>query len=520
LIDVTVPGTPGWWMQTLWQQLRAEQPRLNRLEAYRKGQPPIVMGSERLQSAFYRFQNMSRSNFADLIVSAMTNRMSLRSIRTAAAQDDSGDQAAWRIHTANGLDVGQTDLYRAMGTFGGGYVAIGSPDAPDAEPVITIEDPRQVTTAQDALRPMKSIAGFKLYHDVQAQMDYAILWIPGEKWAARRPRKARVSAFDQARGVTHIPVTFSASGFEMLPVGSRGDDGTIVWDADQPVTPLGSLAVVDPDTLAGYDGITSERYDLEDVPVVKFGNRDGVGEFELHTDLLDRIAHVILQQMVIATLQAFKQRAIELGDQPGAEGLPDEDEDGRPIDYNQVFEADPGALWRLPAGAKIWESGQVDLTGILSAAKDYILHLAATTQTPFPMFSPDSANQSANGASLYREGLTFKVEDRCRIAGAGWAQVYAIAFKLKGDDKRGAAADIIIDWAPADRYSLLEQTQADAQSSLPRAQKYARIYGMSPADVQVALTQASEEDAQRVALAEATRGVDPSLTDPPAPPAA
>lgn len=503
-IDTTVTGSPGWWMQLLWKQLQAETPRLNRLEAYRRGEPQIVMGSERLQSAFYRFQNMSRSNFADLIVSAMTNRMAARAIRTSAAEDDNGDQAAWRIWTANGLNVGQTDLYRLMGTFGCAYVAIGGVDSDEtgAEPVITIEDPRQTITMQDPLQPWKTVAGFKLYHDPQAQMDYAVLWLPGKKYVAQRSRKARITTLG-GPGTPGKPapvhVQFSPASFDLLPVGreveaaSEADD-RIVWDD---VQPDGAL---DPAMLGpNYDGMMSESYDLMDVPLIRFGNRDGVGEFEMHTDLLDRIAHVTLQQMVIATLQAFKQRAIEL-DPEGGE-LPDEDENGQPIDYNDVFEADPGAIWRLPIGAKIWESGQVDLTGILSAAKDWVLHLAACTQTPFPMFSPDSANQSANGASLYREGLTFKVEDRCRIAGAGWAQVFAVAFQMKGDQQRGNAADIMVDWAPADRYSILEMAQADASSSLPLAQKCARIYGMSPAETKVAVSQAAQQAFLTAAMA-------------------
>lgn len=479
-------------MQHLWRQLSDKQPRLKRLERYRRGEPDIVLGTERLRSAFFRFQNMSRSNFAELIVSARTNRMALRAIRTSASNDDNGDQLAWRIWTANCLDVWQTDLYRSMCTFGEGYAAAGTPETAGGEPVITIEDPRQTITAQDALRPGKTIAAFKIFHDPQAQMDYAVLWRPGEKWVAHRPRKARAAASGETGPV---PVNFSPATFDMLPVGARDAD-TITWADEQPV------GVLDPTMLGEYDGITSERYDLQDVPVVKFGNRDGVGVFELHTDLLDRIAHVTLQQMVIATLQAFKQRAIKTSEAAGEDGgLPDEDEHGNPIDYNQVFEADPGALWRLPVGAEIWESGQVDLSGILNASKDWVLHLAACTQTPFPMFSPDSANQSANGASLYREGLTFNVEDLCRIAGAGWAQLMALAFQMKGDTQRGNAADIIADWAPADRYSILEMAQADAQSSLPLAQKAARIYGMSPSEVKIAVAQAAQAAFQQAALA-------------------
>lgn len=515
-IDVTVPGSPGWWMQHLWRQLAAETPRLNRLEQYRCGQSAIVMGSERLQSAFYRFQSMSRSNFADLIVSARTNRMAVRAIRTSASNDDNGDQAAWRVWTANGLDVWQTDLYRSMCTFGAAYVAVGAPDGSSDEPVVTIEDPRQTITAQDALRPGKTVAAFKLFHDPQAQMDYAILWLPGRKYVAQRPRKSRttVPTGPLAAGGRPQPVavTFSPSSYTLLPFGAVNPQGIAVWDSEQPDVTMDPAELGD-----GYSGITSEAYDLQDVPVIRFGNRDGVGVFEMHTDLLDRIAHITLQQMVIATLQAFKQRAIELD--PTAEDLPDEDELGNPIDYNEVFEADPGALWRLPIGAKIWESGQVDLTGILSASKDWVLQLAACTQTPFPMFSPDSANQSANGASLYREGLTFNVEDLGRIAGAGLAQVMAIAFKLKADAQRGDPADILVDWAPADRYSILEMAQADGQSSLPPAQKYARIYGMSPSEVKIAVAQAAQASFQQAALAAAqpapTRPALPAAPDGP-----
>lgn len=498
-LDVTTPGSPGALMQMMARELAAELPRLQELERYSLGKPKIVIGSQRLETAYHRFQNMARSNFAELIVTARTDRMSVRSVRTAAAADDNGDQQAWRMLQANGLIVGLTDLWVHMGTYGGGYMAVGQSVDPDGEPVMTVENPMQTITMQDPLRPWKSLVGFKLYHDPAAQMDYAVLWVPGAKWVAQRPRKARVvpavaGAGRGGGGTQFAPVSFSVSAFTLLPVGATTVDGEQVWADEQPdnVVPL----------LDGYTGITSERYATQDVPLVRFGNRKGMGLFEAHTDLLDRIAHVTLQSMVIATLQAFKQRAIEVSPDGGDDGgLPDEDEHGNPIDYNQVFEADPGALWRLPIGAKIWESGQVDMTGILGAGKDWILQLGTVTKTAFPMFSPDSANQSANGASLYREGLTFSVEDMTRIAGFGLAQCIGLGFQFKGDTTRSDPADIIIDWAPADRYSILEMAQADAQSSLPLQQKAARFYGMSPAEVKITMAQAAQQALMQAALA-------------------
>lgn len=470
-IDVSVPESDGWWMQTLWRQLSANQRRFQLLEDYRCGRPPLILGSEALRSAFYRFQRVARSNFADVIVQAMAERMAVRSIRTAKDSSDNGDDQAHAIWSANALDIYQSDVYRMMGTFGVAYAALAQADGP--MPIVTVEDPRQTVTMQDPVNPLKRLAGFKLYHDQAAGQDVAILWRPGRKVVATRDRKARVGTpnpvqRDLLGPPPLIPVAFSASAFTI-------------------------------------DEARSEEYDLKDIPVVPFTNRDGVGEFELHIDLLDRINHMLLQRIVIATLQAFKQRAIILSDLATDDpndprGLPTHDDDGNEINYDDLFSADPGALWRLPVGAKIWESGQVDLTGILTAVKDDAMHLAVVTRTPFSMFTPDAANQSAEGAQLQREGLVFKVEDRDRIAGRSWAEVLSIGFQLMGDIERADVGKIVVDWVPAERYSLAERSQADSlATSLPVAQKWVRIWGMTPAEVQIAQTQRSA-DAMLAAL--------------------
>jgi hypothetical protein len=62
------------------------------------------------------------------------------------------------------------------------------------------------------------------------------------------------------------------------------------------------------------------------VPVVRFKNRRGVGEYEPHLDLLDRIDNEVFRRIGISAYQAFRQRA--------AIGLPNEDEDGQEIDYS------------------------------------------------------------------------------------------------------------------------------------------------------------------------------------------
>jgi hypothetical protein len=235
--------------------------------------------------------------------------------------------------------------------------------------------------------------------------------------------------------------------------------------------------------------VTSERYNLDEVPVTRIENQDGVGVFELHTDLLDRINHTILQRVVIATLQAFKQRGIELPED--SDGLPDFDKDGNKIDYNDIFSADPGALWRMPPGAKIWESGEVNLQGVLGSVKDDVLHLAAVTQTPMFMFTPDAVNQSAAGTDHQTEGLVFGVEAWHRLIGRGLARSFSLAFKMSGDEQRADMGKIAIDWLPAARPSLAEMAAADAQAvSLTWEQKQTIIWQRNPQEVAIA-------DAQR-----------------------
>ena len=472
-IDVTEPQSPGWWMQQLWRQLSAGQKRFQLLEDYRCGRPRLILGSEAVRSAFARFQRVARSNFADVIVQAMVERMAVRAIRTAADATDNGDERAQAMWKANALEIFQSDVYRMMATFGIGYVSLAQPEDDAEFPIITVEDPRQVVTIQDPVNPLKTLAAFKLYHDQMAGEDVAVLWLPGQKVVATRKRAARIAPPPTEMSFIGppplVPVSFSPAAFTI-------------------------------------DEARSEEYSVQDIPVVPFGNRDRVGEFELHLDLLDRINHMILQRIVIATLQAFKQRAIELSDQATDDpndprALPTHDDEGNLIDYDDLFSADPGALWRLPVGAKIWESSQADIGGILTAVKDDAMHLAVVTRTPFSMFTPDAANQSAEGAQLQREGLVFKVEDRDRIAGRSWAEVVSIGFKMMGDTDRAPVSGISVDWVPAERYSLAEKAQADAQAlSLPWEQKMRLIWQLDPNEVAIASAQRAH-DAMLAAMA-------------------
>lgn len=452
MIDVKTPESPGWWLQRLSRKIEVRnRERLTQLAAYYDGNPPLPGVPDTARKAIKEFHRKSRLNLAELAVEATRERMTPTGIRTGVQADDTGDAEAWSWWQSAGMDVKVADVLEGMLKLGDGYMIVG---LGGDGPVITAEDARQVVTAHDPLDQRRVVAALKMFHDPVAELDLAYVYLPGRLRVAKRARRRLGTG----------PVRFSASGWE--------------WDEDRSADlPTG----------------------LEDfMPVVRFRNRSGVGEFERHIDLLDRINHMVLQRLVIATMQAFKQRAIE-GDLDDV--YPDDHpQAGQPIDWDEVFEAGPDALWRLPSGVKIWESGQADMVGILSAVKDDLRDFAAVTRTPMAMFNPDSANQTAEGATAAREGFVFKIEDRIMRAKDGLIDVLALAFRLAFDAERARRDRLGILWAPVERRSLAERADAasKAGNDMPAEARLTEIWQIPPA---VAKRYAEELAAERALAA-------------------
>jgi hypothetical protein len=217
-------------------------------------------------------------------------------------------------------------------------------------------------------------------------------------------------------------------------------------------------------SMGGWQWDSISALPFEDaMPVVRFKNRKGLGEFETHTDLLDRINYMVLQRLVITAMQAFRQRAVR-GDMPTTvETL---DDDGNtvevPVDYSEIFAPGPGSLWMIPEGVELWESQVGDISQVLEGVKSDIRDLAAVTRTPMSMLLPDGQNQSAEGAQFAREGLVFKAEDRQQRAGAGWSRAMQLALRFMGEPP---VTDIETLWLPAERRTLSERADAAAKLS-------------------------------------------------------
>lgn len=415
MIDAKQPNTPGWWLERLLKQLHQRNDSTNRLDAYLCGTNGIpITRTKATREAYQRLMHMARLNMAELVVEAPRERMAPVGFRTGADADAAGDGAAWDIWQRNSLDADSSIVHRSMLGLRYGYVIVGPVDPDIGAPLITPEDPRQVITEADPRRRRRTLAGLKVWRDEVAGVDHAYLYLPGQLAKAKRD----------------IP----AVGID----ATAGDMDSWSWENSQ-----------------------TERTGIGRVPVVPFVNRPdafgrGTGEFEPHLGVLDRINYTILSRLEIATLQAFRQRAVK--------GVPTEDQAGNPIDYDDIFSSDPGAMWLLPQTADLWESGQVDLNPIREATRDDIRDLAAVSRTPLFYLAPDAANGSAEGAALAREGLVFKTSDRISQTSDSWEEAMSLAFEYKGDTERAARGDMEVIWAPPERFSLAERYDAASKA--------------------------------------------------------
>lgn len=453
--------SPAWWFKRLAVQLQDRRhgrengrqwrrdlsrparvkPGLDLLADHLDGDPPLLGCADGWKDGFREVTRLGRLNVAALIIEAKANRMALRDFRTAAANDELGDVRAREIMRANNLQVKARDVHTWMLAFRDSYAMVTPPGPGEEYATITAEDPREVITAEDPATG-RTLAALKLYHDQWADQDVGYLFIredDGEVTKRKAVKQGRTS--------------LTSSPFRM----SQG------WHWE-----------------GGVETVPHQQ-----MPIKRFGNRDHVGEYERHLDTLDRINDQILNKLVIAKLQAFRQRAVK--------GLPDTRKvakDGviveEEIDYTDAFIAGPGELWRMPADVDFWESGIVDLNPLLQSIQKDLEHLAAVTSTPLHTITPDAmASGSAEGASLMREEHVYAVEACRDHADRPWADVMATAFAFMGDTERAKAEAIEPLWGPVERFSLSEKATAAAQASttLPREAIQRDIWQYAPAEI-------------------------------------
>lgn len=452
-IATSAPYSAGWWLERAFEKRVARLPRLVELASWHAGEPPTPAAVRNARETFREFEEESTTNFAELITGSLRERMAVRDIRTAVSGDVL-DETAWEHWRDNNLDVELASIIETMLWAGDSYAMVGK-DQDTGDITVTAEDPRDLVTFHDPARQSRIICAVKFLRDEFDGYDYAVVMLPGS-----------IAGGEKARTfVARRPASGNA-GF---------DKREWSWDANQ----------------GGKDGLELEHHL---VPVVRFRNRNGKGEFEPHLRLLRRIDRLVFQMTVIVMYQAFKQRAIQMD--AAAEEPDIQDDFQRTVgveDLDDVLTSDPGQWFLLPNGAKVWESTQADVQGILSAIKDEVMRLAAVTRRPMSIFAPD--NQAAEGAKFTREGLTFAVEDKIARVSQGIVDMYYLIFLTDGDRERAVKSKMTVGWKPTERYSIADMGSATSQTSttLPLKTILRRIWQMTPDEIAQVMAEQADQ---------------------------
>lgn len=409
---------------------------LDMLWSYNVGDPPLPQIEPEYQDAFRHVMRKARSNYAPMCVRAMLDCMELQAISTTADGDTNGDDIAADIMEESGFAAVFKEVLEFAFSMGEAYGMVvpgvaGGPTLSNGNlaPTIHAIDPRRCIGIPDLQNPGRLRAAVVKQYDPITGEFRAFLFLPGQKLT-----------FNYTKG------------------------------AEEPWT----LSEEEPEAIVGLDA-------LGGMPIVRFDNLNGMGEYEPHIDLLDRINDTTLQRIIGFWYQALRQRAI-MADE-------DEDDEDDDIDDDQTspamspdadLKAGPGALWKFPKDWEIWESDQTDFSPFINAKRDDVKEFAAVTSTPLHLITPDAANGSAEGAGLMRESRTAKVRDRRTRLLPSVRLLWRIAFAMAGEPDRGRR--MRMHWGPIEFRTLAEKASASAQSqgTLSTEMRGAEIWEFSP----------------------------------------
>lgn len=409
---------------------RELQPRhrlLDTLWSYYVGDPPLPQVADEYRDVFRDVMRKARSNYAPMSVAAMLDRMELQAISTIVDKDLNGDDLATRIMDESGFSAMFKDLLGYLFTMGEAFAMV-VPGQPT--PTIHAIDPRRCVGIADRDNPVRLAAALVKDYDPIADEQVAHLFLPGQKWTLN---------------------------YDGMKWNRLSDSPEVVADLD------------------GFGG----------VPVVRFENAFGLGEYEPHIDLLDRINDTTLQRIVGFWYQALRQRALRGDPEDGDDGYVDgaADDQQQLSDMGSRLKSGPGALWMIPKDFEIWESAQSDFGPFINAKRDDVKEFAAVTSTPLHLITPDAANGSAEGAGLMRESATAKVRDRRARITPSLKLLWRIAFAMAGDTARGDFLQL--HWGPIEFRTLAEMASAASQAkdTLSVEKIGQKIWSMSPSDI-------------------------------------
>lgn len=364
------------------ERLNYRQAGLERYSHYYEGEQRLVFASDKWRRAFGGLFTEFRDNWCALVVDAVEERLNVTGFRFG---DEAGDEDAWHIWQANGLDADSQLAHTESLINGVSFALVWYGE--DGIPEISIEAPEQmIVDYQPGSRRVRRSALKK--------------WADGDDVFCTLYMRDFLWKFQAKTASTLSPV---ATGWQ------RREEPGEAWPLPNPL------------------GV---------VPVIPFVNRprllprhvtEGDSEIGDVIPLQDAVNKVLLDMLVASEFGAFRQRWTTGLD------IPTDPETNLPI---EPFKPAVDRLWISEnPETKFGEFGQTDLLPYTRAAELFVQHIASQTRTPPHYFYLSGQFPSGESIKSAETGLVAKARRKMRHFGESWESIMRLAFRIMDDER-------------------------------------------------------------------------------------
>lgn len=434
------------WVRRLEQKIAYRNLRLATYDDYYRGYHRLQFATPKFETTFGSLFHEFADNWVPLVVDAVTERLHPNGFRMGT-DSDKGDQDAWRIWQANGMDseisLGFTEAVLREES----YLQVWNDPDDQETPSITVEDPGQMIVAYSPENRRKLLAACKFFVDEDGY-PCATLWLP-----------------DWCYKYRSMTVDYRAADLYQEQLGAIRDNpaGGGTWSNNLSSAISGQVGA--PTPVVGQPRVWVPRIvddelwplpnPLGRVPVVPIRNKPrllGEPESEVHhvIPLQDACNKFMTDMLLASEFAAFPQR--------WATGL------DIPIDpitkEPRKLPTGPGSLLASKnKDAKFGVFPEMSGDAHIKAIQTVVQHIASQSRTPPHYFYLNGQFPSGESIKSAETGLVSKVRSRMTVFGEALESAMRLGFAVLGDS-RAKIVDSETIWA--DPESRTESEHVDA----------------------------------------------------------
>jgi hypothetical protein len=370
------------------EALSLRQPDLDIYQDYYDGDHPLLFASEKWRRAFGGLFHEFSDNWCALVVDAVEERLDVEGFRFGS---DEGDDDAWAIWQANGLDADSQIAHTDALIHGVSYALVWWDE--DGQPKVDVESPLQTIVVYDPARRRTRLAGFKRWM-ADDRTIFATLYMPDYLWKY------------QAKAPGGSPSAMTrAGGWEPREL----DDEP--WPLPNPLGVVPLVPLVNRPRLGPH----------------RLSQTEGVSELKQVIPVQDAVNKLLLDMLVASEFGAFRQRWVTGMD------IPRDPDTDAPV---EPFKAAVDRLWMAEnPEVRFGEFGATDLTAYVKSTEMLVQHIASQTRTPPHYFYLSGQFPSGESIKSAETGLVAKARRKMRHFSEAWEEVIRLSFRVLGDPR-------------------------------------------------------------------------------------